>query len=424
MRKYKMALVVMIVALCTLFGCGKTVEVNEQNEIVSADDIIIEDTSSELEENLPHIDEVAESTEKEIEEVPEKQEAEDTDEKKTSEAKSDKNTSTDKNTTADKNTATKPNNTATTNKAPQTKYPYYIKVNRQANCVTIYAKDENGAHTVPVKAMVCSVGKTAGSTPAGVFKISARYTWRALYGNQYGQYAVRFNGPILFHSVPYAKQSKDSLKTDYYNRLGAADSMGCVRLTCADAKWIYDNCTNGTVVEVYDSPNPGPLGKPSAPRINVNSPYKGWDPTDPDAKNPWRTQKPTLTGIKNITTDCGKTVDLLSGISAKDANGNAVGVTVSGNVDFNTPGTYNVTYTAKSVSGSSVSASAVVTVLEVKQETDVNQKPNETPEVQPEKPEVKPEETPEGNPEVTPEVQPETPDVKPEEPVSNTEEEQ
>ena len=405
MRKYKMTLVVMIVALCTLFGCGKKVEVNEQNEIVSADDVIIEDTLSELEENLPHIDEVAETADAEIEEVPENQEAE---EKKTSETKPDKNTAADKNTTTDKNTVTKPNNTDTVNKAPQTKYPYYIKVIRQANCVSFYAKDENGAHTVPVKAMVCSVGKSAGSTPAGVFKISARYTWRALYGNQYGQYAVRFNGPILFHSVPYAKQTKDSLKTDYYNRLGVADSMGCVRLTCADAKWIYDNCANGTVVEVYDSSNPGPLGKPSAPRINVNSPYKGWDPTDPDAKNPWKTQKPTLTGIKNITTDCGKTVDLLSGISAKDANGNAVGVTVSGNVDFNTPGTYNITYTAKSVSGSSVSASAVVTVLEVKQETDVNQKPNETPEVQPEKPEVKPEE----------------PEVKPEEPVSNTEEEQ
>ena len=115
---------------------------------------------------------------------------------------------------------------------------------------------------------------------------------------------------------------------------------------------------------------------------------------------------------------------MLSGVSAKDANGNAVSVTVSGNVDFNTPGTYNITYTAKSVSGSSVSAAAVVTVLEVKQETDVNQKPAENPDVTPENPEVKPEETPEVKPEETPEVQPETPDVKPEETAGNTKEEQ
>ena len=164
---------------------------------------------------------------------------------------------------------------------------YYIKVNRLANCVTIYAKDENGSHTVPVKAMVCSVGKNKEKTKAGIFKTTNKYEWRALYGNQYGQYATRFNGPILFHSVPYSSQSKNTLKTDYYNNLGIGDSMGCVRLTCADAKWIYDNCEIGTVVEVYESTDPGPLGKPEAMKIDVTSPYAGWDPTDPDVANPW-----------------------------------------------------------------------------------------------------------------------------------------
>ena len=49
-------------------------------------------------------------------------------------------------------------------------YPYYIKVNRQANCVTIYKKDENGNYTVPVKAMVCSVGLN-NKTRLGIGKI-------------------------------------------------------------------------------------------------------------------------------------------------------------------------------------------------------------------------------------------------------------
>ena len=225
MRKYKMTLVVMIVVLCTLFGCGKKVEVNEQNEIVSADDVIIEDTLSELEENLPHIDEVAETADAEIEEVPENQEAE---EKKASETKPDKNTAAGKNTTTDKNTATKPNNTDTTNKAPQTKYPYYIKVNRQANCVTIYKKDAAGNYTVPVKAMTCSVGLT-GETPLGVTKITARYLWRPLFGGTYGQYTVRFNGHILFHSVPYTQTTKDSLMEGQFNMLGQPASQGCVQ---------------------------------------------------------------------------------------------------------------------------------------------------------------------------------------------------
>ena len=118
-------------------------------------------------------------------------------------------------------------------------YPYYIKVNRQSNCVTIYKKDAEGNYTVPVKAMTCSVGLT-GKTPLGVTKITARYKWRPLFGGTYGQYTVRFNGHILFHSVPYMQTSKDTLQEGQYNMLGQPASKGCVRLSVADAKWIYD----------------------------------------------------------------------------------------------------------------------------------------------------------------------------------------
>lgn len=167
-------------------------------------------------------------------------------------------------------------------------FPYYIKVNRQANCVTIYIKDEQDEYTVPVKAMVCSVGKR-GNTPLGVFKTSTKYNWRYLYGDVYGQYAYRINGPILFHSVPYYEKDKSTLETEEFNKLGQPASKGCVRLTVEDAKWLIDNCPKGTTVEIYDSEDPGPLGKPEAIKIDTNSPNKGWDPTDPDEENPWNT---------------------------------------------------------------------------------------------------------------------------------------
>ena len=63
--------------------------------------------------------------------------------------------------------------------------------------------------------------------------------------------------------------------------------MGCVRLTVADAKWIFDNVPIGTLVEFYDSSDPGPLGKPGAQKISSNEKFRGWDPTDPDPNNPW-----------------------------------------------------------------------------------------------------------------------------------------
>ena len=60
-------------------------------------------------------------------------------------------------------------------------------------------------------------------------------------------------------------------------------------MTVEDAKWIYDNCELGTLVEFYkDYLDPGPLGKPEAQKISENYTLRSWDPTDPDERNPWR----------------------------------------------------------------------------------------------------------------------------------------
>ncbi len=179
--------------------------------------------------------------------------------------------------------------------------PYLIKVNRQQNIVTVYVKNAYGEYTIPYKAMVCSVGFD-DDTPTGTFQIYQRYKWLPLYGGVYGQYSVRFNGPILFHSVPYYTQDKGDLKYNEYNKLGNPASQGCVRLSVADAKWIYDNCANGTVVVVYDSAAPEPLTPPAPIKIDVNSPNRGWDPTDPDSKNPWLKAQATTTTTKPTTT--------------------------------------------------------------------------------------------------------------------------
>lgn len=168
----------------------------------------------------------------------------------------------------------------------ETEFPYYIKINRKQNCITVYTSDENGEYTVPYKAMICSTG-LYNATPRGTFHLSTKYLWRELYGKVYGQYATRITGGVLFHSVPYYKKSKSALCTEKYNKLGQQASMGCVRLTVEDAKWIADNCPSGTTVEIYDDDDPGPLGKPEAAHIDTDSPNKGWDPTDPDVANPW-----------------------------------------------------------------------------------------------------------------------------------------
>ncbi len=121
------------------------------------------------------------------------------------------------------------------NNVPQKADPtYYIKINNQANVVTVYKKDSKGNYTVPVKAMICSIGD---ATPqSGVYTMSDKYTWRLLEGNVYGQYACRITGHILFHSVPYQKQDKSTLEWWEYDKLGTKASLGCIRLKVEDAK--------------------------------------------------------------------------------------------------------------------------------------------------------------------------------------------
>lgn len=164
---------------------------------------------------------------------------------------------------------------------------YYIKVNYGAQVVTVYTKDSQGKYTKPVKAMVCSTGTYTPTS--GVYRTLGKGNWWPLMGDVYGQYSTHIMGDILFHSVPYLKSGdKSSLEYWAYDQLGQRVSMGCVRLTVADAKWIYYNCPVGTQVEFYSSSNPGPLGKPSTRKIsNAPSNVRGWDPTDSDSKNPW-----------------------------------------------------------------------------------------------------------------------------------------
>lgn len=167
-------------------------------------------------------------------------------------------------------------------------YNYCIAVNTAQNLVVIYGMDEEGNYVVPVKAFVASCGKSSSPTKTGTFQTIEKYKWRALNGGVYGQYATRITGQYLFHSVPYYKKSKSTLETAEYNKLGSNASAGCVRLSVANAKWIYDNCPEGTIVTIYSNRSlREPFVKPQAIRINANDSRAGWDPTDPDASNPW-----------------------------------------------------------------------------------------------------------------------------------------
>ena len=159
---------------------------------------------------------------------------------------------------------------------------FLLRVNRAENCITVYARDEDGEYTIPYKAIVCSTGRN-NRTPLGTFHLQERYRWRNMLGGVWSQYATRVYRGVMMHSVPYYTKNQGNLEVHQYNRLGEQASAGCIRMSTADAMWVYYFCPPGTQVEVYeDAEDPGPLGKPEPIRIEDGAKHWGWDPTDPD----------------------------------------------------------------------------------------------------------------------------------------------
>ena len=200
-------------------------------------------------------------------------------------------------------TEEKPKNTSGTR--------YRLEVNCEQNVVNVYEKDENGEYKDCVKVMLCSVGSATPKSGTYSLKKYGGWEWKGLQGDVFGQYATQITGNILFHSVPYTKRGDNSsLEYWEYDKLGTPASLGCIRLTVKNAKWIYDNCASGTRVYFYKDSNPGPLGKPSERKISGDSEVNGWDPTDPDSDNPWKNYDSTKKNDKeNMESDKNNNIE-------------------------------------------------------------------------------------------------------------------
>ena len=155
---------------------------------------------------------------------------------------------------------------------------YWIAVDRVRCQVTVYASDGENGYIVPYRTFICSPGTENKPTPLGNFPVTRKYRWHALVESTYGQYCTRFgNTDILFHSVPGRSPSVYNIPAAEFNKLGEPASHGCIRMTVADAKWIYDNCGYGTLITVGDE-LPAPFDRPEIEKIPEG---QNWDPTDP-----------------------------------------------------------------------------------------------------------------------------------------------
>ncbi len=136
-----------------------------------------------------------------------------------------------------------------------TPIPYAITVDVRNQVTTVYGLDENGEYTKVVRQMLCSTGTKSAPSDVGDWVLSgrkARWCTFPNWGDSKAQYWTKINSSIAFHSVIYNTVNTMDLSVKSYNKLGQRASHGCIRLTVADARWIYNNCGAGVVVTITE----------------------------------------------------------------------------------------------------------------------------------------------------------------------------
>jgi hypothetical protein len=97
---------------------------------------------------------------------------------------------------------------------------YKLVIDEYWQIATVYARDENGAYTVPVRYMIVSTGDYDTPTPKGTFSMGGRFVRFGYFSlGVYGQYWRQISGAIYTHSVLYLRRDANSY-TGSYSRLG------------------------------------------------------------------------------------------------------------------------------------------------------------------------------------------------------------
>jgi peptidoglycan hydrolase-like protein with peptidoglycan-binding domain len=108
-------------------------------------------------------------------------------------------------------------------------------------------------YTALVHTFVCSTGAPSTPTIVGTYQAPGRNgEWYFMEdSNCWVQYAFVIDGGYFFHSVLFNQKGGKPTSTSVRN-LGKAVSHGCIRLAVEDVKWIYENCSNGMTVTIYE----------------------------------------------------------------------------------------------------------------------------------------------------------------------------
>ena len=174
--------------------------------------------------------------------------------------------------------------------------------------LTVFKKMDDGWK--PIRTCVCAVGvegSRSNATKTGTTKIKGKRLWFHMTNEGFGiDCWTRYNNRIwpdaYIHSPSYNGKNKALCRNRYQKTLGKHATHGCCRVNVMQARWIFINCRKGTEVIVDNSitkhsdiklsKNYKSMGKPHKVKYKSTNGH-AWEPTDPDAKNPYFTLQPT-----------------------------------------------------------------------------------------------------------------------------------
>lgn len=133
--------------------------------------------------------------------------------------------------------------------------PYFVEVDVNNQLIKVYGLDDEGKYTRIEKIFTCSTGTTSYPSEVGTHVITGRRARWAEFPNWGGGKArwwLRINSDIAFHSIIYNSYDLKSVNMKAVRALGRRASHGCIRLTVADAKWMYDYIGKGTEVYIHE----------------------------------------------------------------------------------------------------------------------------------------------------------------------------
>ena len=179
---------------------------------------------------------------------------------------------------------------------------YYIRISIAKHTLVVYQLDNNKEFSIPVKAFKVALGpKVAPAKTA----ISEKSLWRKITDIYYVRYSSRLDNAEYLSSATYYSQSNYNLNPGSYNAIGNNVTEGSILMTCANAKWIYENCGTKTTVEIVeDFDISSAINVEEINRIADNA-YR--DPTDdlkessPIQQSISETTKPTETQAETVS---------------------------------------------------------------------------------------------------------------------------